>query len=151
MKAPRVPESLVQWQIVRLLRSLGAAVYVLGTVRRKGDYQGTNQTPGISDLCVFLRGRQLWIEVKAEGGRLSPAQRAFQAQCHTCGVAHVVGGVSEVLAWLVDAGIVKADGVAHYRQPAPRQSTNAAPGKDAIGLLSPEALAGAGMDELEGE
>ena len=116
MTTTRVPEKAVQAQIVSLLRQLGAAVYVLGTKRRRGDYQGTQQTPGLPDLCVFIRGRQLWIEVKAAGGRLRPEQVAFQAQCHTCGVAHVTGGVDEVLAWLVDAGIVKADNVAHYRR-----------------------------------
>lgn len=70
----RVPEKAVQAQIVHLLRSIGANVYVLGTTRRKGDHQGTMQTPGIPDLYVFLPRlpsgldnhiSTLWVEVKA--------------------------------------------------------------------------------------
>lgn len=143
MTAPRVSERVVQAQIVALLRSLGAKVYVLGTVRRRGDYQGTMQSPGIADLLVFLRGRQLWVECKAAGGRMSPAQVEFQALCGMAGVAHVVGGVDAVLAWLVDAGIVKADNVAHYRQPAPRSATTGSLDEQGHGRETPEALRGA--------
>jgi hypothetical protein len=50
----RVPERVQQAHIIRLVRTIGGVVYVLGTVRRRGDYQGTMQTPGISDLLVFL-------------------------------------------------------------------------------------------------
>lgn len=125
-KAPhiaRVPERVVQQQIVHLLRSLGAQVWVLGTTRRRGDYHGTMMSPGLPDLIASVRGHMLMVECKAAGGRLRPEQRVFQQACQDCGVAHVVGGVDEVVAWLVAQGILRADAVAHYRRPA--ESANA--------------------------
>ena len=128
----RVAERVEQAHIVQLLRSLGAAVYVLGTVRRRGDYPGTMQTPGLPDLYVVLpparlpatrptlRGHSpLWVEVKAQGGRLRPAQVAFQAQCIVAGVPHVVGGLDAVIAYLIAGGWLAAASVPHYRRPAP--------------------------------
>ena len=64
-----------------LLETVGAAVYKIGTKRKKGDHQGTMQTPGIPDLLAFvtvpllrrvsMRGvSQLWIEVKRPGGTM---------------------------------------------------------------------------------
>jgi hypothetical protein len=121
----RQPERVEQRQIVNLLRSLGATVYVLGTTRRQGDHMGTMQTPGIPDLWAFLPARSgvstlylcLWVEVKAPGGRLRPEQRAFRDQCTARGVPHVVGGVDAVIAWLIDAGYLLPQNVAHYHRP----------------------------------
>ena len=39
---------------MKLLKTVGAAVYKIGTKRKKDDYQGTMQTPGIPDLCAFV-------------------------------------------------------------------------------------------------
>ena len=107
----RVPERVQQQHIVRLLRTLGAEVYVLGTVRRRGDYPGTMQSPGLPDLLAFLpRGkerRQVWIEVKASNGRLSPPQLAFREHCRGGGIEHIVGGVDSVIAWLVAEGYLR--------------------------------------------
>lgn len=115
------PEKAEQAAIVQLLESLGAKVYVLGTRRRKGDYQGTMQTPGIPDLYVFLPhvrhpqwphapfgATALWIEVKAEGGKLSPEQETFQCLCRNREVGHVVGGLHEVMVFLATGGWIKA-------------------------------------------
>ena len=75
-----VPEKQIQADIVTLLETVGAAVYKIGTTRKKGDHQGTMQTPGIPDLVAFVRVPiaavfpdwrtlvQLWIEVKRPGG-----------------------------------------------------------------------------------
>jgi len=115
------PEKVEQAGIVRLLRSLGAKVYVLGTVRRRGDYPGTMQTPGLPDVRAFLKGQTpdtrvlLEIECKAAGGRLRPEQREYRACCQAAGIAHVVGGIDAVIAWLVTHGYLRADAVAaHY-------------------------------------
>lgn len=136
MKA-RVSERVEQAHIVRLLRLIGAQVYVLGTVRRKGDYAGTMQTPGIPDLYVMLPGlavsRQsmkelllrvpvipgepLWIEVKAKSGRLRPAQVEFQQHCERMGHAHIVGGLDAVIAWLLERGFIREHQVPAYRVP----------------------------------
>lgn len=121
MKGPaarRRPEAVEQAHIVHLLRSLGWRVYVSGTVRRHGDYQGTMQTPGIPDLEAFSPARSgstgrtvLKIEVKAKGGRLSDAQREYEALCQeTQGrVDHVCGALHDVVAWLTERGYLRAD------------------------------------------
>jgi hypothetical protein len=114
-KAPRVPERVVQAQVVKLLRTVGGRVYVLGTVRRRGDYQGTCQTAGMSDLVCFLRGRLVMIECKAQGGRLSPAQQGFRDDCVMANVDHVVGGVDSVVEYLQARGVLKTENVPHYR------------------------------------
>lgn len=125
-RRPRpIPEKAVQHQIVQLLRARGAAVYVLGTRRPRGDFHGTCQTPGIADLyCVLpappLGGGAptgLWIEVKATGGTLRPEQVVFRDLCRRAGIPHVTGGVEEVLRFLVTGGWVSAASVPHYRQP----------------------------------
>ena len=48
-------EKEIQADIVKLLETVGAAVYKIGTTRKKGDHQGTMQTPGIPDLCAFVK------------------------------------------------------------------------------------------------
>ena len=117
----RTPERAVQAQCAALLRSLGGQVWTLGTTRRRGDYPGTMQTPGLPDVIASLKGRMLMLECKAEGGRLSDAQRVFAAACADCGVHHVVGGVEEVYRWLVAEGLVRPDRVPHGRLPAEGQ------------------------------
>src|SRR3990167_434408 len=121
MQTPSRPEKVEQAHGVRLLRLIGAAVYVSGTVRRRGYYQGTMQTPGIPDVEAWLpwppRGtssdagptrQQLKWEAKRAGGRLSPAQQAYQRHCRDAGVAHVVGPVDALRAWLIGAGYLNS-------------------------------------------
>lgn len=133
-RTARVPEKAVQAHIVQLLRTLGGQVYTMGTTRRNGDFAGTMQTPGIPDVMAFLPERDspypaaptsrrllLFIEVKARGGRLRPEQIAFRERCVAAGVAHVVGDLDDVIAWLVEHGQMKADSVPHYRQPEVRR------------------------------
>jgi hypothetical protein len=121
MKLPRTSERVEQLHIVRLLRTIGAAVYVLGTTRRHGDHPGTMQTPGISDLVCFLpvlphtRSRLLCIECKARDGRLSPPQREFRDRCAAADVAYVTGTLDDVIAWLVHERYLRREGVPHYR------------------------------------
>lgn len=126
-------EKIEQAHTVQLLRSLGANVYVLGTRRRKGEHQGTMQTPGLSDLIAFVpltaaaattfnytRGQAralLFIECKAKGGRLSAEQEAFRIMCLAAGAEHVVGNLDAVIAWCIAHEYLKADNVAHYRRP----------------------------------
>ncbi len=116
-----------QQGIVKLLRSLGATVYVIGTRRRRGDYQGTMMSPGLPDLEVFLplspvlKGsagprvgvRLIKIEVKAPGGRLRPEQRAYQALCVAADIDHIVGGLDDVIAWLIAQRYLRSDQVSH--------------------------------------
>jgi len=124
VKLPRVPEKVEQQHIVQLLRTIGGRVWVLGTKRRRNDFHGTMQTPGVPDVLAFLPVRAepgrfvfVWIECKARGGRLRPEQAQFQALCDAAAVAHVVGDLDTVIAWLVLHGHVQADQFPHYRQP----------------------------------
>lgn len=126
MAKARVPEKSEQLHGVQLLRSLGAKVYVLGGHRRRGDYQGTMQTEGIADVFAFIpiRGeapRRIFLawECKAVGGRLRPEQQEFQALCIDAQVAHLVGPLDALIAWLAARDIVKAESFPHYRQPRP--------------------------------
>lgn len=120
----RVPEKAEQAHGVQLLRTLGATVYVLGTRRGRGDYQGTCQTPGICDVFAFLPARGPLVrrvllawECKAVGGRLSPAQLVFQRCCVLSGIAHLTGPFDALIAWLTSYGYVQGESVPHYRQP----------------------------------
>ena len=126
---PRVPEKIIQQQIVQALRSVGAAVYVLGRPPRKDTARmGTGQTPGIPDLYVLLpdapqstlrcedeqiKAHGLWIEVKADGGKLRPQQAEFARLCGGAGCPHLVGGLDVVLSYLMQHGYMKE--AAHYR------------------------------------
>ena len=118
----RHPERDEQAHIVRLLRTVGAEVWTLGTTRRHGDYQGTNQAPGLPDLLSFLPvpdgGRVLLVvEVKAPGGRLRPDQVRFRDCCRAAGIHHITGGIDAVIAWLLEHGYLKPDQVAFHRLP----------------------------------
>lgn len=120
MTPPRVPEKAEQAHSVQLVRSIGGTSYVLGTKRRRDDFQGTMQSPGVPDVIHFIpdHGRTvlLFHEVKAADGRLRPEQRAFQEGCIAAGVAHIVGGLDTLIGWLTARGIVQASNFPHYRQ-----------------------------------
>src|SRR5262245_25795347 len=103
----RVPlEKTEQAAITKLLLTIGAAVYVIGTRRPHGDHQGTRQTPGLPDLLAFLPPDRntmrecLAIECKRRGGRLSNAQKLFREHCLAANIGHVVGTCDDVIAWL---------------------------------------------------
>ena len=119
-------EKYIQADIVKLLETVGAAVYKIGTKRKKEDHQGTMQTPGIPDLVAFVPVPlslhvaprpdrvslvQLWIEVKrpahAMTSRMSQEQTMFRLRSLEAGCEHVVGGVPEVVDWLMARGVVK--------------------------------------------
>jgi hypothetical protein len=119
------PERVEQANGVQLLRSMGAAVYVLGTVRRKGDHPGTMQTPGIADVEAFLPAREgrprrlLKWEAKSRRGRLRPEQAVYRELCSaTPGVLHVTGPLDALIAALIEHGYLRGDQVGHYHLPA---------------------------------
>lgn len=134
MKKPQQRERGEQAGIVKLLRSLGAKVYTLGTTRRSGDFMGTMQTPGLPDVIAFLPAssaltqtgassdacratprRLLFVEVKAPGGRLRPEQVEFREASLAANLAHVVGGLDVVVAWLIANGYLRDSQVPHDR------------------------------------
>jgi hypothetical protein len=124
-----VPEKAEQAHGVQVLRLVCGrdAVYVVGTHRRRGDYPGTMQTPGISDVFAFLPPRApsprrtlLWWEAKRVGGRMTPEQVRFKDLVESAGLPHVVGPLDALLAFLVTEGYVQAESFPHYRQPKDR-------------------------------
>lgn len=125
MTTPR-PEKAEQAAIVQLTRALGGYAYVLGTRRRKGDYPGTNQTPGLPDLWLWLPAQPahhhpavaLWWECKAARGRRSPEQETFGKLCEAARVPYGYGPLDAYIRQLVDWGRLRADQVPHYRRPA---------------------------------
>ncbi len=115
MAQARVSEKVVQAGIVKLLRSVRGQVYVLGTHRRRGDWPGTMQTPGIPDVMAFLPPPScmsgpwtlLCVECKAKSGRLREAQQTFRDLCINANVWHVVGGIDAVITWLTARGYLR--------------------------------------------
>ena len=60
--------------------------------------QAAGLTSGVADLVAWLPGGITYIEVKLSGGRVSPAQYEFAAQCKAHGIAyHIVRSVGDVL------------------------------------------------------
>lgn len=120
-----VSEKAEQAQGVALLRSLGAWVGVIGTRRPGGDYQGTCQTPGLPDVYAIVPKRgaggaetAVWWEAKSATGRLRPEQAEFRRRCFNAGHAHVTGGLTALMHWLVGAGFLKREQLPASRQPA---------------------------------
>ena len=65
---------------------------------------------GMPDRLVILPGRRMFlIELKAEGGKVSPAQKLFHEEARRCGIVVIVlTGEDQVLEWL------KRVGALHY-------------------------------------
>ena len=126
-RKPRQVEKPIQAAIKDLLLMLGAKLYVLGTRRKRGDHQGTRQSPGLPDLLAFLPPRAtahrvvprrlLIVEVKPPGGKMSPEQEEFRMLCLEAQIGHVVGDLDAVIAWLLREGYLKPHQVAWYRLP----------------------------------
>lgn len=136
------PERAEQAHVIRLYRTVGGKVYVIGTTRKKGERcphchqfvpntdHGTHQTPGLADLLVFFEdrviegrgtvpGALLFHEVKAPRGRLSDDQKVFRALCAATATAHVSGGLDAAIEFLVRTGRARTESFPHYRQPKP--------------------------------
>lgn len=122
-KRPVADERTEQGSIKNLIAQIGGVVYTLGTVRAvccgvcgaPSSDPTTRQSPGLADLVVYLpppkrspaRGwTQVWIECKGRGGTLSLEQVAFRELTLAAGIAHVVGGVDEVIEYLTAGGWV---------------------------------------------
>lgn len=140
MRRNKQPEKFEQQLTVEYLRWVGSTIYIVGTRRPKGrncpkcgtfvaEHQGTCQTPGQPDIWAFVPNRQrttrqlVAIECKAPHerrtpeSRMSDAQTEFRDLCVAAGIPHIVGGLNEVIAWLLNEGIVDPKHVPHYRLP----------------------------------
>lgn len=92
-------EKEIQREIVKLIEKRGGKVWETSQPR------AAKVTPGLPDLIAFdpFRGH-VYIEVKAPGGHARIDQLTFQALCQQHGIAHVLGGVAEVRAFLRGEG-----------------------------------------------
>lgn len=98
----RAAEKAVQYACKQYLRLRGAAVWDTSQPMR------ALITPGLPDLVAFLPrpdgGAELvFIECKAPGGRLSPAQAQFRAAALAAGVRYLVAASAAELAAALDA------------------------------------------------
>ena len=91
-----------QQRIVQYARLTGGEVYVLGTRRRRSDYPGTMQTPGLPDLWIMwpTLGIGCWWEVKRAGGRRTPEQVAFGTACTQTATAYGYGPFDVFKTWI---------------------------------------------------
>lgn len=98
-------EKHVEANCDRLMAGLGY------TAIRFSQPRNTMQTPGIPDrryykADAFQDGTRvahaIWFECKRPGGKQSAAQVAFQKLVESCGESYVVGGLDELVSWLVD-------------------------------------------------
>jgi VRR-NUC domain len=70
--------------------------------------KGCGVRPGVPDIVVIKDGQPFGLELKAEGGRVSPAQReALDAMKAAGADVGVVYGLDAALAWLTARGILK--------------------------------------------
>lgn len=99
------PEAAVQRAILDLL----AAEHVFAIRLNTGAFRNApgrlifmhSGGAGVADIVAFPRGRVLWIEAKAPGGRQTPEQASFQQRVEQEGHAYLIARSSdEVLAYL---------------------------------------------------
>lgn len=92
-------EASIQRAIVGYLNAVlpkdTRVVAIPNAARRTGTGRATNAvaglSPGLFDLMVIGRGGRVWfIEIKAERGRLSPAQEAWRGWFVVAGVPHCI-------------------------------------------------------------
>jgi hypothetical protein len=84
------------WQHIKLLKPKNVIAYHAAngehrSKRTAGRLKAMGVVPGVPDLSLVLAdGRAAFMELKAIGGRLSPAQKAFEEQCAAMEVEHAV-------------------------------------------------------------
>lgn len=112
-KKPPTPESAVLKSIMQALKlwGIGHVIRVNTGMVRTGEYQERFLRfgeVGHSDLLVELKdGRNLYVEVKAPGGKLTEAQQAFLSRqlargCPAC----CVDSVADLRAYLTQVGLL---------------------------------------------
>ena len=92
------PEQRLQQTIVSYFhvgRKPRAMLLSIVNEGKRGFIDGSNlkkagMRVGAPDLCFTIEGKTHFLEVKAAGGKQSPAQIVFEAECKQCGIPYIV-------------------------------------------------------------
>ena len=89
------PEAKIQVEIVKFLQQQEIFCHSVPNERRSspqamGRLIAMGLRPGVADLVVWWAHGIGYIEVKAEKGRLSDAQKKFKTRCENSGVSYDV-------------------------------------------------------------
>lgn len=101
-------EAKIQAAIVKALHDAGVFCHSVpneaagSNAIRQGQMITMGLRPGVADLVVWLPGGRItYVEVKAPGGKQSPAQIRFEARCKEAGIPYgVVRSVDETFSFL---------------------------------------------------
>ena len=116
LPCPTTPEAAIQRAVVGHLAWRGAhnmwfAHYPAGGLRNRivaAQLKGAGVKAGVPDLLLVANGRLYGLELKAERGRLSPAQVATHAQMRAAGATiGVATGIDEALELLGIWGLLR--------------------------------------------
>jgi len=116
LKFPRVRESTIQQTVVRHLKLRGIAGLVWfhpanGGARSKaeaGRFRAEGVVAGVPDLVLLAAGRAYFLELKADKGRLSPAQSDMQKRIAVAGgLVATAYGLDAALAQLATWGLIR--------------------------------------------
>lgn len=96
MRRYQSPERSEQSRCDEMMRGMGWTVIKVSLRRPKV----VLQTKGIPDRKFYRGSDTFWFECKAEDGRQSEEQKAFQTMCGAAGECYVIGGMKELLGFL---------------------------------------------------
>lgn len=102
-------EAEIHKAVIAHHRALGLPHTHVDTIPSMGAMGQHGLTKGLPDLLVLTpKGTVAFIELKRDGGRLSPAQKAFQADCIALGIDFFVTyGRDQPIQVLEHLGVVR--------------------------------------------
>ena len=94
-KKKKQPEFELQYRVVEhcrksdnpILQNIFAPMvgYNLQTIGLKVKAKRLGSMAGVSDLCLFMRGKTLWLELKSPKGHLNASQKVFRDYVRSLG------------------------------------------------------------------
>lgn len=87
-----------------MMRDMGWTVIKLAQRGSRALNRTSTVTKGIPDRKYYRGSDTFWYESKQEHGVQSEDQKKFQAMCERAGELYVIGGVSELKAFLRQCG-----------------------------------------------
>lgn len=110
------PEGRLQAAIVQHLKLCGAPgvlwFHPPNEARRSyglaAQLKALGMVAGVADLIILHQGRAYALEVKARGGKQSPAQITFEENCREAGVPYACAdNIAAALTTLLDWGVIR--------------------------------------------